>query len=134
MNFSVDLPSGAIHEDLGMRHVIFKKEKISCVIDWDRFYKGYFVLDLGQAIRGWCFDDWKILNKQKLNSLLYGYTSIRELTSLEKEFLYDAVRFAFVERIISFALHGIKTNDEKLLRYAVEDLELVNNFDKNDFS
>lgn len=130
LSFSSSLSSGAIHEDLGMRHVIFNKEKISCVIDWDRFYRGYFILDLGQAIRGWCFEDWKVLNKQKLNCLLEGYMSVRQLSSLEKESLYDAVKFAFIERIISFALHGIKTNDDKLLKYAIEDLELVSNLEE----
>ncbi|MCX6743876.1 MAG: phosphotransferase, partial [Candidatus Parcubacteria bacterium] len=64
LNFSDKLPCGMLHEDLGKRHVIWKGEEILAVIDFDRTYFGPLILDLGQALRGWCFkDNWQTWSK-----------------------------------------------------------------------
>jgi len=55
LSFPKELPQGMIHEDLGKRHVLWQNNKISGILDFDRCYYGKLILDLGQAVRGWCF-------------------------------------------------------------------------------
>lgn len=109
LHFPRNLPSGTIHEDLGKRHIIWNHSKIVSVIDFDRSYYGKLILDIGQAVRGWCFtNNWKKWSNENFNALLQGYESRRALTSLEKKYLQDAIKFAILERSISFALRYVQ--------------------------
>jgi homoserine kinase type II len=111
LSFSDKLPKGMIHEDLGKRHVLWKNGKISCIIDFDRCYYGQLVLDLGQALRGWCFINWQKWSNDSLTALLKGYSQERKLTDLEKKHLFRAVKFGILERGLSFALRSTATHD-----------------------
>jgi len=120
LDFPENLPSGTIHEDLGKRHVLWKDEKISAVIDFDRAYFGKLVLDLGQACRGWCFvKNWTKWNNENFKHLLKGYYKRRELTESEKKYLIDAIKFGIVERAISFCLRFIEARDQEDEKYAL---------------
>lgn len=118
LKFSNKLPKGAIHEDLGKRHILWSKKNIKTVIDFDRFYFGDLILDLGQALRGWCFDkDWQKWDIKKHNAFLSAYQAERKLTLEEKKYLINAIKFAFLERALSFCLSYIylqKKRDEVL--------------------
>jgi len=108
LNFSVDLPQGILHEDLGKRHVIWQGEKIIAIIDFDRTYFGPLLLDFGQALRGWCFiDNWQKWSAENARIFLAGYKSERKLSDLEKEYLVPAIKFAILERALSFCLKYI---------------------------
>lgn len=119
--FSKNLPSGTIHEDLGKRHVLWHKNTIVGIIDFDRCYYGKLVLDLGQACRGWCFiDNWRSWSNEYFYSFIQGYQSKRVLTQLEKKYLGDAIIFGILERSISFCLRYILvTHDPKDKEYAL---------------
>jgi homoserine kinase type II len=115
--FSIDfpeyLPSGMIHEDLGKRHILWDRDKISAIIDFDRAYFGKLILDLGQACRGWCFtDNWSKWSNEKFKHLIKGYSKRRKLTEIEKKYLFDAIKFAIIERAISFSLRFIGTTGD----------------------
>ena len=127
LHFPQNLPSGTIHEDLGKRHVIWNRGKIVSVIDFDRAYYGKLVLDLGQAARGWCFkNNWKSWSNENLKALLQGYESKRRLTLLEKKYLQDAIKFAILERAISFALrYAHTTHDVKDEKFALDSLSTL---------
>ncbi|MDP3990104.1 MAG: phosphotransferase [archaeon] len=131
LKFERNLPFGAIHEDLGKRHVLFKNNKINGLLDWDRSYSGPFILDLGQTIRGWCFDDWKKLNHQKLTRLLDGYENQRKLSLIEKKSLLNAIKFAFIERVIAFVIFAYNTNKKEYKNHAINDLTLLENLSLN---
>lgn len=122
MDFAQDLPSGMIHEDLGKRHVLWNKGKVASLIDFDRTYYGPLILDLGQALRGWCFvNNWTAWSNQNVRALLKGYQSKRKLTGTEKQFLFDAIKFGVLERSISFFLRFIEvTQDPKDAKFAYE--------------
>ncbi len=106
--FPENLSAGTIHEDLGKRHVLWRDDTITSVIDFDRAYYGKLVFDLGQAARGWCFtDEWKTWSDERFRALVRGYEKARRLTELEKEFVRDAIAFAILERAISFALRYV---------------------------
>ncbi|MFA5188742.1 MAG: phosphotransferase [Patescibacteria group bacterium] len=122
LNFPEDLPQGMLHEDLGKRHVIWQGDKIAAIIDFDRSYFGSLILDLGQALRGWCFkDNWQKWSKDNTRILLAGYETERKLSDLEKEYLVPAIKFAILERALSFCLKYIYSDnpdqeDEKFSR------------------
>jgi len=114
LSFPKELPQGMIHEDLGKRHVLWQSNKISGILDFDRCYYGKLILDLGQAIRGWCFiDDWKKWSNQNFKALISGYFQKRKLSDLEKEYLFDAIKFGILERGLSFCLRFIQVTQNK---------------------
>lgn len=105
LKFSKKLPKGTIHEDLGKRHVIWNKNNIAGIIDFDRAYYGKIILDLGQVCRGWCFDvKWTKWENKKFEALMKGYFTERKLSKIEKDYLVPAIKFAIIERGLSFYL------------------------------
>jgi len=136
LNFPDGLPSGTIHEDLGKRHVLWHKNKIAGIIDFDRSYYGKLILDLGQACRGWCFvNNWKEWNNKNFHALIKGYQNKRKLTNLEKKYLVDAIKFGILERSLSFCLRFIQvTNDpedEKYALYSISENGLLGMVERN---
>jgi len=136
LNFPNNLPSGTIHEDLGKRHIIWRKNKVAGFIDFDRSYYGKLVLDLGQACRGWCFvNDWKKWSNENFKALIRGYEKERKLSSLEKKHLIDAIKFGILERGLAFALRYILVTkdpeDEKYAWHSISNNGLMGIIDKN---
>lgn len=138
MDFPEYLPSGMIHEDLGKRHVLWnaKKDRISAIIDFDRTYFGKLILDLGQACRGWCFTgNWEKWSNKNFRSLIKGYSKRRRLTNIEKRYLVDAIKFAILERAISFCLRFLFTTkdpeDENYALYSVLEGGLIDLVESN---
>ena len=134
--FSDTLPKGMIHEDLGKRHILWKNNQISRVIDFDRCYYGNLVLDLGQAIRGWCFvNNWKRWSNENFETLMKGYNSERGIAAIERKYLFDAVKFAVIERSLSFAGRYIQITrdkeDENFARHSISKNGLLGMIDKN---
>jgi len=114
LNFPKSLVKGMIHEDLGKRHVLWQGSKITAIVDFDRSYFGFLILDLGEAIRGWCFtNNWQKWNDKKFKALLGGYQRKRKLTKIEKQYLFDAIKFAVLERALSFCLRYIHVTEDK---------------------
>jgi len=136
LNFPKNFPSGTIHEDLGKRHVLWQKDKIVGIIDFDRSYYGNLILDLGQACRGWCFtNNWRKWDNERFQTLLDGYQSKRRLSSLEKNFLVDAIKFGILERGLSFYLRFVTTThdyeDKEYARYSISESGLLGMVEKN---
>ncbi len=125
LNFPEELPVGAIHEDFRKRHVLFKDNKISRILDWDRSYNSQFILDLGQAIRGWCFNDWKEWDKEKFHSVMNGYESQRKLTPIEKEHILKAIKFALIERALAFATLFLNNKKIEDGEFAITSIRLI---------
>ncbi len=122
IKLSKNLIRGMIHEDLGKRHVLWQNNEVVAFIDFDRSYFGYLILDLGQALRGWCFvDNWQKWSKDNCKYFLRGYETERKLNKEEKKCLLLAIKFAVLERSLSFAtnyIYGSKSgkSDEKFAR------------------
>ncbi|MFH1956298.1 MAG: phosphotransferase [Patescibacteria group bacterium] len=143
INFPNNLPSGTIHEDLGKRHIIWRKNlpagrqgKIIGFIDFDRSYYGKLVLDLGQACRGWCFtNNWQKWSNENFKSLIKGYEKERKLKNIEKEYLIDAIKFGILERGLAFCLRYINVTkdpkDEKYAWHSISDRGLIGMVEKN---
>jgi len=121
-----NLPSGTIHEDLGRRHVLWDKNKITGFIDFERSYYAPLVYDLGQTIRGWCFhSDWQKWCNKKLTNLLKCYSTQRKITVDEKKYLFDAIKFAVIERALSFYIKYLYHKDKSARDYALHSLNYL---------
>ncbi|MDP2967086.1 MAG: phosphotransferase, partial [bacterium] len=136
LNFPNNLPSGAIHEDLGKRHILWQKNKIIAIVDFDRSYYGKLILDLGEACRGWCFiDNWKKWSSKNFQALITGYQNKRKLTRLEKEYLVDAIKFGILERGLAFCLRFIQetkdSEDKEYALYSISENGLLGMVEKN---
>lgn len=108
ISFPSELPKGMIHEDLRKQHILWQNNKIISVLDLDRCYYGFLILDLGQIIRSWCFiNNWNQWSNENLKVLLKSYQNKRKLTDLEKKFLFRAIKFGILERALSFCLRFI---------------------------
>jgi homoserine kinase type II len=81
-----NLPVGFIHADMFPDNVFFIKNKISGLIDFYFSCIDLLAYDLAIAINAWCFDQNHIFDREKFNSLIDGYQSVRNLS--EKEIIY----------------------------------------------
>ena len=76
--FSLNFPKGLVRvrymRTLGKRHVLWQNGKIAAIVDFDRSYFGFLILDLGEAVRGWCFvDNWRKWSDKNFKALIDGY-------------------------------------------------------------
>lgn len=113
LRFPQNLPKGMVHEDLAKRHFIWQGNKIVSLIDFDRSYYGPLLLDLGPALRSWCFVNWSYWSNKNLFSFLSGYQKERPLTRFELKHLYDAVKFSTVEREVAFWIRAGQGKENK---------------------
>ena len=81
------LPKGFIHADMFPDNVFFYEDKISGVIDFYFSCIDILAYDLAIAVNAWCFDDNIIFNNKKFDSLIKGYSSIRNLSKEELFYL-----------------------------------------------
>lgn len=137
ISFPPGLPKGTIHEDLRKQHILWQNNKINSVLDFDRCYYGFLILDLGQAIRSWCFiDNWAKWSSKNLKTFLNGYSSKRKLKNVEKEYLFPAIKFAVLERALSFCLRYFEETkdkkDEKFARHSIYKLLRMLNDNKKE--
>ncbi|KKR06662.1 MAG: Homoserine kinase [Parcubacteria group bacterium GW2011_GWC2_39_14] len=120
------LPSGIIHEDLGRRHVLWNRTKIVGFIDFERSYYAPLVYDLGQSVRGWCFySNWQKWCNKKLTNLLKFYSTQRKITVEEKKYLFDAIKFAVIERALSFYIKYLRQKDKSAKEYTKHSLNYL---------
>lgn len=103
-NWPISLPQGIIHADVFQDNVFFIDNQFSGLIDFYFSCKDYLAYDIALTINAWCFDEKEILNQEKLQQLLAGYESLRELKTDEKDSLSILLRGAAL-RILVTRLH-----------------------------
>lgn len=89
-----DLPSGIIHADLFPNNFFFSNNEASGIIDFYFACTGFYAYDVAIMANAWCFDSSTTLSKERYNSLIAGYESLRQLTSAEKEYFNALCRLA----------------------------------------
>ncbi len=80
-----NLPRGIIHADLFPDNVFFEGEGLSGLIDFYFACEDMLAYDLAIALNAWCFEQNYEFNITKSRRMLEGYTSIRPLSSQEKD-------------------------------------------------
>ncbi len=89
-------PAGIIHGDLYHDNSLFKENKLMTLIDFEQSGRGRFILDLGIAISGSCLgEDGKSINVKFVESFISGYSQVRSLLRIEKEYLKSAILVGF---------------------------------------
>ena len=86
-NWPKNLPRGIIHADLFHDNIFFNKDKFSGIIDFYFSCEDFFAFEIAICFNALCFDGMKenlSFNVTKAKNFIDGYTSIRQLTSEEK--------------------------------------------------
>ena len=86
-NWPKNLPRGIIHADLFHDNIFFNKDKFSGIIDFYFSCEDFFAFEIAICFNALCFDGVKenlSFNVTKAKNFIDGYTSIRQLTSEEK--------------------------------------------------
>ena len=90
-----DLPKGLIHADLFADNIIFNKNKIKAIIDFEEACHYYLIYDIGMAIIGLCMMEGKII-EVKAQAFINGYQKERKLTKKEIKHLQLFMEYAAV--------------------------------------
>lgn len=90
-----NLPIGLIHGDVFFDNVLFEKNEIKAIIDFEEACDYYLIFDLAMGILGLCLVGGKI-DLDKANVLVTGYEQLRSLTFLEKDTLALFIQHAAV--------------------------------------
>lgn len=114
-------PHTVIHGDIFRDNVLWHREGIAAVLDFESASWGPVTFDLCVTMLAWCYDD--TLRPDLARALGRGYTAHRPLTSADRERLFDdaifaALRFS-VTRITDYELRpkgtGIYKNYRRFL-------------------
>lgn len=86
------LPRGVCHCDTHPSNFLYKKGKLSAVLDFDDASYIYLLYDLANLIYFWAWPHKKKLLYKKVKELLKEYSKYRKLNELEREHLYDFLK------------------------------------------
>ncbi len=104
---SGELPHGLIHADLFPENILFSKNKLSGILDFEAAGSGAFLFDIGVTLHACCHPGSKF-DLPRARAFLKGYESVRPLTKSEKSHLLyyldeSAMRF-LLTRLRDFEL------------------------------
>ena len=108
------LPKGIIHGDLFADNLLFRKDTVVGVLDFEAACYGKFIFDIATAVNALCYIDGRYVI-DRFAALVKGYQSIRALTLTEwdafpNELRFSAFRFT-ITRLRDFFLHPMDARD-----------------------
>lgn len=129
-----ELPKGAIHNDFHQYNILFKKNKIQGLIDFQSFF-GPLIYDISSAIVRFCFEKDGRLNKNKVETILKEYEKYRPLSKKEKEAMKKAILFNILYVIDYFIPKGRKMPKDYFqeLKWYFKMFEFVENKELNNY-
>ena len=87
-NWPKNLPKGIIHADLFHDNIFFNKDELSGIIDFYFSCEDFFAFEIAICFNALCFDGSKenlSFNVTKAKHFIDGYSSVRKLSSSEKQ-------------------------------------------------
>jgi homoserine kinase type II len=90
-DFFVKLPKGIAHEDFTAENILFYKQNVSAILDFDRSTYSYVWHDIGRAILSFALKD-NQLEIAKINAFLEGYCQYLPLTKAD---IADSLRLSW---------------------------------------
>lgn len=108
-----NLPQGIIHADCFKDNVLFDQGRINGILDFYNACNDYFLFDIAVTSNDWCAEN-QAINQQKLQALLSGYQSIRQLTDDEKNYLSVFFRLAALRFWVSRLEHQLNPKTGEL--------------------
>jgi len=100
-NWPINLPTAIIHADLFIDNVLFKKNKISGIIDFYFSCKDFIAYELALTINAWCFNEDGTFNLENFNSLISGFNNNASLNNEEKNSMNVLLRGAAVRILVT---------------------------------
>lgn len=85
-------PAGLIHGDLFRDNVLFHRDRLVALLDFEQASSGTWVYDLAVCLNAWCFSG--SLQPALVASLVDGYRRVRALEPIEYPLLYVEARAA----------------------------------------
>jgi homoserine kinase type II len=113
---SANLPKGLIHGDVFPDNTIFKNNRLSALIDFEEVCVDNLLMEIGMCINGFCFIDNK-LDIELMETFLFEYNKIRQITKKELELLYYYIQWA-AHGMISWHLRHYLIHQENLRQLA----------------
>lgn len=93
------LSKGGMHIDCKPENALFVKGKLTGVIDFDNSYNGPLALDLANTLMWFCSKKGKFDIDSAL-TIYQGYRQVRKLNKQEREYLFEALHFAFLSHMM----------------------------------
>ena len=81
------IPTGLVHGDLFRDNVLWDRDKITALLDFESAHEGPFVFDLAVTILSWSFRD--SFESSVARAITEGYRSVRELDEAERAAFFD---------------------------------------------
>jgi len=108
------LPKGIIHGDLFADNLLFRKDTVVGVLDFEAACYGKFIFDIATAVNALCYIDGRYVI-DRFAAFVKGYQSVRTLTLTEwdafpNELRFSAFRFT-ITRLKDFFLHPMDARD-----------------------
>ena len=127
------IPSGLIHADLFPENILFIKNKLNGILDFEAAGFGPYLFDVAVTLHACCHNG-KKFDLKKAQSFLKGYESTRRLTPVEKKYFNyymteSALRF-LLTRLRDFELKDgpVKASPFKDYREFVRRFEEIKTF------
>lgn len=93
------IPRGPVNNDFRRENFLVNGDKLTGVIDFDNAQVGTYIEDIGEAVMWLCADK-KGLNLKKTYRFIREYEKYRKLSKIEKRYLFQALKFAFISHLI----------------------------------
>jgi len=90
---SQSLPKGLIHGDVFPDNTLFKNGRLSALIDFEEVCVDNLLMEIGMCINGFCFIN-NQLDLSLMETFLFEYNKIRQMTQKEWELVYDYIQWA----------------------------------------
>ena len=90
---SEPLPAGLIHGDVFPDNTLFKNGTLSALIDFEEVCVDNLLMEIGMCINGFCFIN-NQLDLSLMETFLFEYNQIRQMTKKEWDLLYDYIQWA----------------------------------------
>jgi hypothetical protein len=115
------LPTALIHTDIQLQNTILTKNGNIILTDWDDAGKGPTVLDLGFPLICKFISRQLTIRRSMAASFYQGYSSLRQISDEEKEFIFDAGLFY----ALLYIKYGIARLNWEKIKYAIRNKELI---------
>lgn len=133
-NSDRNLPKTAVHCDLFPDNVFFNGDEVCGIIDFYFSSSEYIIYDLAITVNAWCFDEQGNFIREKYESFINGYSSIREMTICEKHSMNYMLRAAAFRILMTRIYDSLFPQDNALVvaKDPVPYLKILGYHQKND--
>jgi Ser/Thr protein kinase RdoA (MazF antagonist) len=91
LQFPISLPKSVCHADLNYGNFLFRKGRVTALLDFDMSFFTYCIYDIANLIYWWAWAPEKELKRKEARRIVEEYLRWRMVNVTEKEHIYDAL-------------------------------------------